>query len=594
MKSPVGVNSARDPRTVRANPTVSSLLRSIALLAALSGVASCRPANRASSTTDAGLVALPPPERPRDLLLSGRIARPSASVAALAQLAGARVPFELGMSLVLGFDATVISAVDLSRVMELVVTGQPGQGVVTLAFVPRSPRTLRAGLASRFRLVSVPGLGERLDPRGDNAPAGGWRCAIVSVPAPEGVRVACANDPGALARNGRWVAYASVAPRAITDDVVLDAEGPSARAALGPYLRRALSQGAAMLGQDTDEAPSNAPRTPGDSGDAGDSGVGPSWAPRMQGFIDEVDPTLADVRGVSIRLGVDDRGMRVELSAALDPAGRSTLARESARRVNASGAHPLAGRLAPNAAVAFASRSTAEGTRSIARALLSRALRAAGSEAASAVAEADVDALFARAGDAVALSLTREAPPERPPVPRPRADLERLGNDSRFSPTARYEATALVPLDDGGSAARAELRRLAAAPWLRQAALSVTTGRDALTVRPARAAGRATAGREVTLAVSRGALALLWGPDTRAQLRALDARTEGPPPATIEGAEAPMVLGVDVLSLARGQPGAPVRFTWGASREGDALRSTVRFELGGPLLRALRGLLPGR
>jgi hypothetical protein len=545
--------------------------------------------------------------------VSGRVARPSESVAALARLGGVRVPFEIGMSLVLGFDATVISAVDLSRPLELVVTGQPGQSAVTLALVPRAEQALRGALSSRFRLVAVPGLGERLELLGASPPPDGWRCALVRVAGPASTRMVCANAEDALTRNARWVAQQSLRPSETTDDVALEIEGAPARAALGPYLRRALSQGAALLGQSEDDA-----RSPSEPSRAfADPSATGAIAPRLRAFADEVDPMLADLRRLSVRLAVASDGVRVDVTAGLDPAGRSALVRESARRVEASRAHPLASRLPPDAPLALASRSTADGTRTIARALAARALLdplARGPDAQGVVtaATADLEALFEHAGDAVALSFARTAPTARPSVAGARRELESSRNDSSSAPTSPLEATVLLAQDDGGASARASLRRLAAAPWLRgRQDLSVTASRDALTLRPApsggersaRRAGRgsagavagaSTGGREVTLAVSRGALALLWGRETRGQLRALDGRVEGAVPAAVEGAEAPMVLSVDVLSLARGQPGAPLRLSWRAAREEGGLRSTVRLEFGGPLLRAVRGLFSRR
>jgi hypothetical protein len=577
---------------------VTSHARTLCTAAALSLLAlSC---TKTQAAPDAARRPLADPTPPRDLLVSGHFSRPRESVRAIAALSGASIPFELGMSLVLGLDSTMLAAVDLSKPVDLVVTGTPEQSAVTVAFVPQAPSSLRSTLSTRFRLVTVEGVGERLDLR---TPAGrgaeGWRCAIVGVPGPVSSRVVCTTREEALATSARWVAFESRRREEDTGDALFEVDGVTARNALSPYLRRLLGQGSAMLAAQAEQARTDQRRPP-------DLGDPEPLVRQARSLSDQVDPMLADLRRVTVRLDVQEASLKVTAVGELDPEGRSVLAQESARRLNAPTAHPLAGRLVSDAPLAVASRGSAEGARASARAIVRLALDVLGSRVPSAdVAATDLDALFAHAGDSMVLSLARG------PAPAPAAGRSNASASPTAPQPAPWELTALLSQDDGGVAVAAMLPRLARAPWLRGARLgevapTITTQRNAVILRlpPAPRPAQMPAGglledsrrravaeppSEFSIAVSNDALAFVWGPSARDQLRRLDARTAGPVPTVIAAANGPFVAGLDARALRRNEPGAPVRLTWNSTRQGPTLSSRLDLDISGEVLRMLRG-----
>ncbi len=542
---------------------------------------------------DAGPRALPPPTAPANLLVTAHFGHPTSSVRALSTLAGMNVPFELGMSMVLGFDSTLLAAVDLSKPVDMVITGTPEERDVTVAFFPQAPASLRSTLSTRFRFTTVEGVGDRLDLRTQGREQA-WRCAIVGAPGEISSRVVCSTREQSLATSARWVALVSSQRATETDDGVFEVDGGSARSSMAPYFRRVLEQGSAMLGASAQQAREQHTTAP-------DLGDPEPLITRARQLSTQVDAMFVDLRRVVVKLTVESNALVVDATGELNATGSSTIAQGTTRAMAMPTTHALTGRLAPDAPIAAGWRTPADSLRAHMQTLVRTAFDVLGSRVPNAEsAQPEMDALFAHVGDEVAVAFSRApVPPARPARPGQPAAEPALG---------AWEFTALASQDDQGAAVTALLPQLARAPWLRgmrigTVAPTITTARNALFVRlPPRpepiaqpglneraTPSRTTTTSDVGLAVSNGQLAVLFSPNARDLLRRLDARTAGPAPNVLGAAsEGPMVVGVDARALRGEAPPALVRLSWGGSREGDVLSSRFRISLSDQVLRMLR------
>lgn len=559
--------------------------------------------NKPQAPQDAGPRALPPPTRPTDLLVSAHFGHPRESVRAMGQLAAQPVPFEIGMSLVLGFDSSMLAAVDLSKPIDLIVTGTPEQREVTLAFVPSTPASLGSTLSTRFRLVRTDGVGDVLTPRTQGGRDGGWKCAVVGVAGPVPSRLVCSSSERSLAQSARWVAQESARRADETGDAVFEVEGDSARQTLVPYLRRVLEQSGAMLGAAAQQARDDRP-TPPDLGDP------EPLANRIRTLATQVEPLFTDLRRIVVKLEVQPTALVIDARGELSAEGTSTITRGTLRAVESPHAHPLTARLAPDALAAGGLRNPAESTREHLRNATRMILDVLGSRIPTPeLATADLDALFANTGDGVAFALS-----EVPAAPVANAARAPRAPSTPQAPTPpSFEFTVLASQLDQGQAALGVITRLARAPWLRgmrigDAPATITGQRNAVFVRlpprrpPAviddRPGGLEQGQRaqrtptpppsEVTIAVSGEQLAVLVGPNGRDQLRRLDARTAGAAPTVLGAAsEGSFVAGADVGRI-RGAGSSPLRLAWSASRDGSTLTSRFEVNVPGSLLRMLR------
>jgi hypothetical protein len=543
-------------------------------------LAACSHPQPASSPADAAARPLPPPERPTDVLLDAHFGQPRVTARNL--LGGRARLFELGLAFQLGIPSAVISAVDLARPMDVVMAGPVESPHVVWVFTPGPLNTLRSTLAAQFRFTPVAGLGERLDPRRGDA-RGVARCAVVGVPGPVPVRIACARTTDALSHAARYAAYLSQQRADARDDALVEVDVATARATLIPRLQRTLTDAARRLAASAAEERRSHARPP----DLGD----PEALVAMLGrFARDLPAQTADVRRLTLRASVTPEQVALDTEADLDPAGRSSLARDTLARVGAGGDHPLASRLAPDSAVLLASRATPAEHAALVTGMLDAVLEVLGERVPDrAAARQDLAALVARVGDGIVLGTARDA-------------------------QGGLEQTAIFALTDGGAEARAVLARLPRAAWLRglrlgDAAVSVQARNQVLLLRlppaPTRSEARgADAGtpavpappRAVALAVVGDALVVVAGSRPEAALAAVGPRASGPSPAVLAQAPAaPLVFAADVGAL-RGAPVGRevVSVTYGAAREGELLVGRGRLAVPGGLVTALLGMLSQR
>lgn len=128
-------------------------------------LAGCRSERPRAVTRDAAVaVALPAPTAPEGLLGRVSFGRPHATAEVLGERAGMRVPVDLALAVGAGVPMAVLGAVDTARPVAACAVEGARVGWA-LALTPRSASEARAALSSRYRLVAVPGLGDRVEPR---------------------------------------------------------------------------------------------------------------------------------------------------------------------------------------------------------------------------------------------------------------------------------------------------------------------------------------------------------------------------------------------------------------------------------------------
>ena len=539
--------------------------------------------HRSSASPDVAPRALPPPPTPTDVLLTAHFGQPRTTVDALSQVVGSRIPFELGLALVLGVDSTVLAASDTSQPIDFLVTGTAEHPEVVFALTPGPANQFRSTLGNRFRLVRVETLGERLDPQ--NAGAGavrGTRCAIVGVPGPVPSRIVCSSHLESLERVGRYAAYQSQRLSGDHHDVIADVDGATARTAIVPMLQHAIDENTQSLAASAADERRRHDRAP-DLGDP-EAALG-TFTTLARSLVHELD----DVQHLTMRASVAAEAVTVESDLTLDAHGHGMFAGDALSRVGVDLAHPLAMRLPTDAFAAFASHTQHVDRNALVDAVASSVIGVVGTRVADPeAARRDVDALFAQLGDETAASISHE-------------------------PDGGFEVTALFTQRDDGTAARAALATLAAAPWLRNAhfgdtGIRVALAQDVLTLRAieahaaphAHAPAATDAGtspsapeapRVVSISVSGNVLAIVVGAQSRVPA------AEVVSPAALTGTTGSFVAGADLSGLVNGggaDERAVLHASYSAERTGERVVGHAQMVLPPAMIRsAMHGALPG-
>lgn len=615
-------------------------------LLALAGPAACN-GNRGADAATAAPRELPPPTRPEGVLGHIHLGQPRSTGRSVGRFVGMPLPVDLLLMAQFGVDSTMLTTVELTRPVDVVVVGPPERPHAVASFVPGAMNTLRSTLQGRFRMTPVEGLGERLDPRVPDGPSAsappeevnGRRrvhavCAIVPVPADATMpaRVVCSDDVEALTRAGRWAAFSSRDYAEDHDDFVLRLEGNDARTVL------ATRVGAILRGL-TDDLAESAARARRLRDRAPDLGDPEALVSSLREVSEDVPGLLRDVRSLTLRGAVRPEGISLTAEVPLDAAGTTALARDALTRAGAPMEHTLANRLAADAVAVLAARGSAERTRQQIHTATQTLLRVLGSRVSDpAAAQADLDALFAQTSDAVALSVAPDAPTAPTPAARTSAaPSASAGADPSAAPPApapTLEVLAVFSQADRGVAARAVIARMATAPWLRTAHLSesplqVRTTRDgALVLRlppaPAAAAPSPSAApsagdpstppppsasapsvpSELAIAVANDALVFAASPNAERALTAMAARaTAGVAPRALTAVRPPAAVSFafDPAPLMdpsqRGAEEDRVRnvltVTYGATREADGLTARVQMQVPGSAISMLRRTVMG-
>ncbi|MDP3277728.1 MAG: hypothetical protein Q8Q09_21270 [Deltaproteobacteria bacterium] len=550
-----------------------------------------------TATHEAAAVPLAPPTSPEDLLVTGHFGQPRTTVRALASLSGATIPFELGMSMMLGLDATLLTVVDLSKPIDVVITGSAESTNITLTLTPIVQA--RANLSTRFRFTTVPGLGDRLDPRADTSGREpGWTCAIVGVPGPVGTRVVCNTESAQLARVGRFAAFESQRHESEVNDARFEVASQGARRALGPLVQQVFAAASMSLRRTAAQAREQH-REPPAFGDP---------EPIVRRFAEiqtDVNQVLQELTSSTVELHVEPDALSLDVQLGVSAGGQGFLARDSRDRVSAPMAHPLAARLDPTSALAVASRGAPAFLRDRLRTMLRLGLEVLGTRVPDApAAQADLDALTEHMGDGWALSLARRQPPVAANTPAGRAPAPR---------PAAVEAVLLLAQDDEGAASRPLIASLARAPWLRgvrlgEQPLRLSTQDGGLIVRfpaaptPAvralsndqleRTASPPRVPLEMGVASVQGAVAVVLSGDARAQLQALRTREAGAVLPILGGLEGSTVFGLEAGAMRPSVDDgvrAPLQLTWRAMQDGSSLNALIHVRASAGFVRTLRG-----
>lgn len=515
-----------------------------------------------------------PPARPADVLAMVHLGRPNATAEALARMTESRIPVELTLAVAFGVDFSVLGAVDSSKLLSVVFTGSAAAPAYTVVFTPPSAARARSALNARYRFVSVPGLGDRLEVRAAPGEARDTArrlaCALVPVPGPVSARVACATDPATLARVGRWAAFESAAQTGV-GDLRATLDGERVRRDALPLLLAQLEGARQVLAAQASAARRDHARPP----DYGD----PEAVVALLGDLaGELARAAGDLTRLDLDADVGASSVTARAALALRADGASALARDALARAGAASTHPLAAYLPPDAALVAATRGAADARAAMLRAAVDAALRVLGDRVPDrAAARADLEALVAHAGDEAALAVARDA-------------------------DGHPELTVVLAQSDRGEAARDALARLARAPWLRALRVGAepfavsAPSRGTVLVRAAPRAGEAPS--SLALGVRDGALALVTGRRALASLDALALRAGGPLPALL-GPGAPEGSAVGALDLGALGPQArregadplPLRFAYATAREGRGVVGRARIEVPGAAVGLVRRLL---
>ncbi|MDP3216326.1 MAG: hypothetical protein Q8S73_19615, partial [Deltaproteobacteria bacterium] len=420
--------------------------RTLGWMTALVVVVGCRGARPRGTGRDAAVVtvaALPPPVAPQGLLGRVWLTKPRATTEVLGtRLAGRPIPIDLALALGAGVPMAVLGAVDTSRPVAACAVEGSGTSVGwVIALTPRSAAEARAALSSRYRLVPVEGLGDRVESREASREAG-VACGLVAVTDAVTARVVCAADAALLTRAGRWLAWTMTAAGASGDGGAAGDEDVVATLGdgAGPRLRARWRSMTTALLAEWSEAASAARREhdrPPDYGDPEAALV------VLEGARDAVGVALGEVRSLRVGLRVGDEGMALTAAATLPRDGASGAARDAVARVGAGpGGAGVLGRWVPaDADIRGWVHTPGDGHRVLWRSVVDGVVRVLG----------------ARLGDGAAARRT----------------LEALGGESGEAAAlggvtaAGGEWTLVVEQRDGGRSARAALAQLASAPWVR-------------------------------------------------------------------------------------------------------------------------------
>ena len=397
----------------------------------------CRSERSRPTVRDAAVV-VTAPTTPAGLLGRVSLARPRATAEALGERAGVRVPIDLVLAVGAGIPMAVLGAADTARPLTACAVERGDAMGWVMALTPRSAGEARAALSSRYRLVAVPGLGERVESREAHA-AEGVVCALVPVADAVAARVVCATDAALLTQAGRWLAWTMTTGGggAVEEDDVSATLGDGA----APRLRARWQAVTTALLTEWTAAASEARREHDRPPDYGDPEAALVVLARAR---DAVGAAIGEVRSLRVGLRLRDEGVAVTTVVTLPRAGTSGVAVDAVARAGAGagGAAALARWVAPDADIRAWVNTPGGGHGALWRSAVEAAVRVLG----------------ARVGDGVAARRT----------------LMALGGESGAEAAlggvvrgAAGEWTLVVGQRDGGRSARAALGQLATAPWLR-------------------------------------------------------------------------------------------------------------------------------
>ncbi len=557
--------------------TVRSLI--VGLVLAPSLLATCTCSRPTPPITDAATRTertLPPPARPVDVLAEAHFGHPRSTVERLGRLVGMRVPLDLGLALGLGVDSSVLSAGDTHRPIDVIVTGTAERQDMLLVFTPASNSQLRPTLSGRFRFTPVAGLGERLDPR-DAHRDQRLHCAVVSVTGTIDRRIVCTERAEALTHAGRWAAFRSAERADDTHDMTFETDPATTRRVMLPQLRHALDDFTRSASTEASRERRQHDRPP-DFGDP-EAVIG-----IVQELARDLETNSGDLRGIRGTATVETGRVVVDMDLAVDPEGRSSVARDARGRLRAGNDTSIAARIPTDAFMSAVSNTDPAARVSTLHGFADGLVRVLGARLANPeVVQNDLHELFAHAGSGAAIGAVRQE-------------------------GGGFETYGVLSQTDGGVAARATLARIARSPWLR--ALQFGTSRPIVTFqnqqlvlrlseppRPRLPGGITPPQDPPTVAlvtVDRDALVFVSGRDPVHAFAAVSARSSGPSPSVFQAAaQAPLVFAVDLARLASSHAteAAPVQITYSAAREGADVRARVRVVASGAALSAIRALM---
>jgi hypothetical protein len=494
---------------------------------------------------------------------------------------------ELGLSLVLGLDATLVTGIDMDRPIDAVMLSEGMATPVVLVFTPSAGSSFRSTLATRYRFNRVESLGEMLEPRELSARTeNAWHCAIVGVGGESGARLVCSRSESALRTAGRWAAENARAQEQDSSDAIASITGDSFRELLLPTIERSVQQIVAGMTESAraERARHNTPPPLGDP----------------EALLHQVDQLAQNVRligpdltRIQLQSAVGTQELSIDTSVEYPANSQSVIALDARARTHVASTHALLGRLNPASWFASGANGAEGYFQRIAANVLTVTLAVLGSRVSrSEEMQRDWTELFAHLGPSVAAGCASASSPSatardgrnRVPVAEP--------TEPR-SPLANLECTAVLSQTDEGVAARAVIARLARAPWLRELrfgaiapVISLANGALVLRLPPAPAArgganqstasaAQAALPKELAITVNHGHLAILLGPNTRAQLRALDAQIAGPGPRVTSGLSAPIVVGLDARLGRSPEQVVPLTVTVESEERDQTLRSTL-------------------
>lgn len=589
------------------SPVRRHSLKAIHVLAtvavAVSATQCKRPEGHNRTNTIDVVVAIGPAPRPNNVLATAHFGSPRSAARRVSTLVGRAIPLELGLSLVLGFESALVAAIDAEKAMDAVMLAAEPSEKYLMVFTPAGGSSMRSTLGTRYRFTRVEGLGELLEPRQpstSNEPQ--WRCAIVGVGGESGSRIVCSRDEGALRDAGRWAAENARAQEQDSSDLVATISGDSFRELLLPTIERSvhgwiegLSASARRERQNHDGPP--------------DLGDPEALVRQLDGLAANIRIIGPDLRQITVHAAVGTEDLTIDGTLEYPANSQATLALDARSRVGIATTHNLLGRLNPASWFAVGANATDGYFQRFSTNVLTIAMSVLGSRVARATEmQADWTELFSHLGNETAFGCSNVAEP----AAAPRRGQARPVVSAPMSLFPTVECTALFAQSDEGVAARAVIARLGRAPWLREmrfgtAAPIITTQNNAVIMRlpppppsqpqvalstgeRARAASP-PAIRELALTVNRGQLAVLYGPNVRAQLRTLDAQTAGAGPNVSNGLVAPIVLGVDAR-MGRATELMPTTLTLDSREIEGSLRTSLRVRIPGALMTrgASRGL----
>ncbi len=536
------------------------------------GLSGCHP-KRPSPGTASPSIRRVAPTRPGDLIALLHLGQPRRTAASLSRWTGQAIPVDLTLALIAGVDVSVLASVETNRPIEMVLVGTTTHPGIGIAMTPASAARMRSALTPRYTFVTVPGLGERLETRGDPGLSGMQRlsCAVIAVPGPIAARMVCASDTPTLVAMGRWLAWRSDAEGGNVSDVDLRVEGDALRRVGLPALHAAILRGAQEIAESAAAARRSHERPP-------DLGDPEAAAGIVQAMGASVAAALSDVVQAQIHATIHDDAVLLAATLSLPLEGTSALAQDARERLGAATEHPLAAMLPPDARLAVATRGVDAG-HAVLTAVIEAGLRVLGVRVGDpTTARADCTALGARLGDEAAVGIAPDAP-------------------------RGVEVTAVLSQSDGGTAARAALVRMGSARWFRSLRLGGPVqivhsphGTLVLTLPPSHDPLPADPGppESLALGIRQGALGMIVGRHARMSLDAMTARGSGPPPSVLGNETGSLIAGLRPGTVPPTDDGDRVDIRYDARREGTAVIATGTARVPDAAAHALARWLGGR